>query len=66
MRTNIRVALEYIENWLDGRGAVGIKNLMEDSATAEISRTQVQQWVTQAVTLADGRPVTPRALPAVP
>ena len=59
MRTNIRVALEYIENWLDGRGAVGIANLMEDSATAEISRSQVRQWVAQAVTLADGRRVTP-------
>jgi len=58
MRTNIRVALEYIENWLDGRGAVGINNLMEDSATAEISRTQLQQWVTQGVTLADGRSCT--------
>jgi len=52
------VALEYIENWLDGRGAVGINNLMEDSATAEISRTQLQQWVTQGVTLADGRSCT--------
>jgi malate synthase len=58
MRTNIRVALEYIENWLDGRGAVGIANLMEDSATAEISRTQLRQWVTQGVTLADGRRCT--------
>jgi len=59
VRTNIRVALEYIENWLDGRGAVGIANLMEDSATAEISRTQLRQWVTQGVTLADGRRCTP-------
>ena len=59
LRTNIRVALEYIENWLDGRGAVGIANLMEDSATAEISRTQVRQWVSQRVMLADGRRCTP-------
>ncbi len=59
IRTNIRVALEYIENWLDGRGAVGIANLMEDSATAEISRTQLRQWVSQGVTLADGRRCTP-------
>jgi len=58
IRTNIRVALEYIENWLDGRGAVGIANLMEDSATAEISRTQLRQWVSQGVTLADGRRCT--------
>ena len=59
MRTNIRVALEYIENWLDGRGAVGIANLMEDSATAEISRSQLRQWVAQGVTLSDGRRCTP-------
>ncbi|HEY7683179.1 MAG TPA: malate synthase A [Gemmatimonadales bacterium] len=58
VRTNVRVALEYIENWLDGRGAVGIDNLMEDSATAEISRSQLQQWIHHAVTLDDGRPFT--------
>ena len=58
VRTNIRVALEYIENWLDGRGAVGIANLMEDSATAEISRAQLRQWVTRGVTLAEGQRCT--------
>jgi len=56
VRTNVRVALEYIENWLEGRGAVGIDNLMEDSATAEISRSQLQQWLHHTVTLDDGRP----------
>jgi malate synthase len=58
VRTNVRVALEYLENWLEGRGAVGIDNLMEDSATAEISRSQLQQWLRHAVTLDDGRPLT--------
>ncbi len=57
VRTNIRVALEYLENWLEGRGAVGIDNLMEDSATAEISRTQLQQWLRHRVTLDDGKPL---------
>ncbi len=60
VRTNIRVALEYLENWLEGRGAVGIDNLMEDSATAEISRTQLQQWLRQQVKLEDGIPLTPQ------
>ncbi len=58
VRTNIRVALEYLENWLEGRGAVGIDNLMEDSATAEISRTQLQQWLRHQVVLDDGKPLT--------
>ncbi|HMV34204.1 MAG TPA: hypothetical protein PKA50_18960, partial [Gemmatimonadales bacterium] len=56
-RTNVRVALEYIEQWLEGRGAVGIDNLMEDSATAEISRSQLQQWIHLGVALDDGRPL---------
>ena len=58
VRTNIRVALEYVENWLDGRGAVGIDNLMEDSATAEISRTQLQQWLRHGAPLAEGGVLT--------
>ncbi len=58
VRTNVRVALEYIENWLEGRGAVGIDNLMEDSATAEISRSQLQQWIHHAVPLDDGTALT--------
>jgi malate synthase len=56
VRTNIRVALEYIENWLEGRGAVGIDNLMEDSATAEISRCQLNQWLHHGVRLDTGQP----------
>lgn len=45
LRTNVRVGLEYIEAWLRGYGAVPIFNLMEDAATAEISRTQIWQWI---------------------
>ena len=58
VRADVKVAIEYIENWLEGRGAVGIDNLMEDSATAEISRMQLQQWVRQQVPLDDGQPLT--------
>lgn len=45
LRNNINVAIQYLESWLRGTGAVGIYNLMEDAATAEISRSQVWQWV---------------------
>ncbi len=58
LRTNIRVGVQYIEAWLRGNGAVPLYNLMEDAATAEISRTQVWQWIRFAVTLGDGRTVT--------
>ena len=44
-RENIRVGVQYIEAWLRGRGAVPIYNLMEDAATAEISRAQIWQWI---------------------
>jgi malate synthase len=54
VRANVKVSLEYLGNWLEGRGAVGIDNLMEDSATAEICRTQLQQWVRHRVVLEDG------------
>jgi malate synthase len=59
IRTNINVALQYLEAWLRGNGAVGINSLMEDTATAEISRAQVWQWLHQRVALADGRTLTP-------
>ncbi|HLY77970.1 MAG TPA: malate synthase A, partial [Caulobacteraceae bacterium] len=59
LRENIRVGVQYIEAWLRGRGAVPLYNLMEDAATAEISRTQIWQWVQQGAKLADGRVVTP-------
>ncbi len=57
LRENIRVGVQYVEAWLRGRGAVPLYNLMEDAATAEISRTQVWQWLRHAAPLDDGRPV---------
>jgi len=53
-RHNIRVGVQYIEAWLGGRGAVPIYNLMEDAATAEISRAQIWQWIKYGVTLDSG------------
>ena len=58
LRMNIRVGVQYIEAWLRGNGAVPLYNLMEDAATAEISRTQVWQWIKFGATLGDGRAVT--------
>ena len=58
LRHNIRVGIQYVEAWLEGQGAVPIYNLMEDAATAEISRTQIWQWLRHAATLDDGRAVT--------
>ncbi len=60
LRENIRVGVQYIEAWLRGRGAVPIYNLMEDAATAEISRAQVWQWLHLKAKLDDGREVTPQ------
>ena len=59
LRNNISVGLQYLANWLRGTGAVAIFNLMEDAATAEISRSQIWQWLHNDVTLADGPLVTP-------
>jgi len=58
LRNNISVGIQYLESWLRGSGAVGINNLMEDAATAEISRSQVWQWLYNEVELADGQQVT--------
>ncbi|MCL2891592.1 malate synthase A [Brenneria tiliae] len=58
MRANIRVAVQYIEAWISGNGCVPIYGLMEDAATAEISRTSIWQWIRHGKTLSDGRPVT--------
>lgn len=55
VRKNINVGILYIEAWLRGYGAVALYNLMEDAATAEISRTQVWQWLKNEVKLEDGR-----------
>jgi malate synthase len=58
LRNNISVGLQYIATWLGGNGAVGIFNLMEDAATAEIARSQIWQWLHNDVELADGPKVT--------
>jgi malate synthase len=58
LRENIRVGVQYIEAWLRGRGAVPLYNLMEDAATAEISRAQIWQWIHLSASLDDGRVVT--------
>ncbi|WP_286230542.1 malate synthase A [Neobacillus mesonae] len=59
IRTNINVGIQYVASWLSGRGAAPIYNLMEDAATAEISRAQVWQWIRHPKgVLEDGRKVT--------
>ncbi|OAT44887.1 malate synthase [Proteus hauseri ATCC 700826] len=58
MRANIRVAVQYIEAWISGNGCVPIYGLMEDAATAEISRTSIWQWIRHQKTLSDGQVVT--------
>ncbi|WP_026877836.1 malate synthase A [Jiangella gansuensis] len=58
LRSNVSVGIQYLAAWLGGTGAVGINNLMEDAATAEISRSQVWQWLHGNVKLADGQQVT--------
>ena len=58
VRANVSVALQYLAAWLGGNGAAAINNLMEDAATAEISRSQLWQWLHHRVSLEDGRPMT--------
>jgi len=58
VRSNVSVALRYIEAWLRGTGAVAIDGLMEDAATAEISRSQLWQWIAQRVTTEEGTAIT--------
>jgi len=59
LRTNIRIGIQYLEAWLGGLGCVPLYNLMEDAATAEISRAQIWQWVhNPRGVLEDGRKVT--------
>ena len=66
LRLNINVAIQYIGAWLAGQGAVPIFNLMEDAATAEISRSQVWQWIRSPKgTLADGGKVTKEMVAAM-
>jgi malate synthase len=65
LRENIRVGVQYLEAWLRGRGAVPLYNLMEDAATAEISRAQVWQWLRLKAKLDDRRVVTPELFKAI-
>ncbi|HEX2191146.1 MAG TPA: malate synthase A [Longimicrobiaceae bacterium] len=65
VRNNVSVALQYLEAWLGGNGAVAIYNLMEDAATAEISRAQLWQWIRHRTPLADGRAMNPDVYCAV-
>ncbi len=58
LRNNINVGIQYMEAWIKGNGCVPLHNLMEDAATAEISRVQVWQWIKYGAKLADGRSVT--------
>jgi malate synthase len=58
VRLNVNVALQYLNAWLEGNGAAAIYNLMEDTATAEISRAQLWQWLCHGAKLDDGRPFT--------
>ena len=58
MRTNIRVALQYLAAWISGKGCVPIYGLMEDAATAEISRASIWQWIQHGKTLSNGQLVT--------
>jgi malate synthase len=58
LRLNVNVGIQYISSWLRGNGAAGIYGLMEDAATAEISRAQVWQWIHHGEVLDDGRPIT--------
>jgi malate synthase len=62
LRENIRVGVQYIEAWLRGKGAVPLYNLMEDAATAEISRAQVWQWIHYGIELEGGIVATPELL----
>jgi malate synthase len=58
LKQNINIGIQYVEAWLRGMGCVPLHNLMEDAATAEISRTQVWQWIRHGARLEDGREVT--------
>jgi malate synthase len=65
VRQNVSVAIRYLDAWLRGNGAAAIDNLMEDTATAEISRCQLWQWRRHAAILDDGRPFTAERYAAI-
>jgi malate synthase len=58
VRANVSVALRYLESWLRGVGAAALDNLMEDVATAEISRSQLWHWIRQGVVTSEGTVIT--------
>jgi len=58
VRANIRVGIQYVEAWLQGNGCVPLYNLMEDAATAEISRAQLWQWIKHEAILNNGSAIT--------
>lgn len=58
VRLNIRVAIGYMNEWLGGNGNVALENLLEDASTAEISRSQIWQWIHHSVTLDNGQQLT--------
>jgi malate synthase len=65
LRSNVSVAIRYLAAWLGGNGAVAINDMMEDAATAEISRSQVWQWAHASVPLAGGGTVTPELVRSI-
>ena len=65
LRKNINVGLQYVESWLRGLGCVPINNLMEDAATAEISRAQLWQWARHGTPMVDGRTVSMELIEAL-
>ena len=65
LRANIGVSLRYLESWLGGVGCVAINNLMEDTATVEICRAQIWQWIHHSAKLTDGRAVTTELFSAI-
>ena len=65
VRQNVSVGLRYLDAWLRGNGAAAIDNLMEDAATAEISRSQLWQWRHHGTRLTDGRSVTAQLYAAI-
>ena len=62
LRTNVSVGIRYIESWLRGIGAAAIDNLMEDVATAEISRSQIWQWIRYKVRTREGKLITEQSV----
>ncbi len=65
IRENVDVGIRYLSSWITGNGAAAIHNLMEDAATAEISRSQLWQWVRTGASTDDGQPITAERVRAV-